>query len=209
MRLLLSGGGRDVAAADQFFASQIDLNRTVLYVPVAQDEAEVSYADCLEQFARKYAWYGITKIDMGTDLKQVTIGDAYTAIYIGGGNTFKLLKEVRESGFDAQLADFLHRGGFVYGSSAGSIIFGRDILPTTYEDENAVGFGDSKGLNLVKGYDICCHYGDAESRQYKRSRIQAFAGQSQGTIALPDDCAVFVEKDTLSFLGSGAVLFDR
>lgn len=209
MRLLLSGGGGNVPATDQFFASQIDLDKKVLYIPVAQDESEVSYAECLERFLCKYAQYGVTNIEMCTDLKRAAIGEEYTAIYIGGGNTFKLLKEIRESGFDAYIVDFLNRGGFVYGSSAGSIIFGRDILPTTYEDENDVGFHDSKGLNLVKGYDICCHYGDEEARQYKRNRIQAYAAQSQGTIALPDECAIFVEDDTISFIGSGAVLFDR
>ena len=95
----------------------------------------------------------------------------------------------------------------MYGSSAGSIIFGRDIIGTTYEDENNVGLSDSKGLNLVKGFDICCHYRDEDSKNYKRNRILKFSAQSSGTIALPDDCAILVDDNTISFIGNGIVMF--
>lgn len=205
MKLLLSGGGQNVASLDTLFAAHIDARRTVLYLPVAQEATD--YAQCLEGFKRIYAPYGITRIEMCADLRQVILNDRYTAIYLDGGNTFKLLKEVKESGFDEKMVAFLRQGGFVYGRSAGSIIFGRDILPTTYEDENEVQLQDSTGLNLAGGFDICCHYGDEASRRYKRDRILALSGRSQGTIALPDDCGIFVEDETISFIGSGAVLF--
>jgi dipeptidase E len=208
MKLLLSGGNAEgVVTLDEFFASQIDLSRTVLYVPVA--DKETNYDQRFEWFKRTYNKYGIFNIEMCIDLNKAVISDIYTAIYIGGGNTFKLLKEIKESGFDKKLIDFINRGGFVYGLSAGSIIFSEDITSTTYDSENTIGFEDSTGLNLVKGFNICCHYGngDYDNTNYKRNRIQEYSAQSYGTIALPDGCAAYIQDDTITFMGSGVLLF--
>jgi len=46
----------------------------------------------------------------------------YDTVYIGGGDTFKLLKLIRESGFDEKLLRYYKSGGAIYGGSAGAII---------------------------------------------------------------------------------------
>jgi peptidase E len=90
MKLLLSGGNAEgVVTLDEFFASQIDLSRTVLYVPVA--DKETNYDQRFEWFKRTYNKYGIVNIEMCIDLNKAVISDKYTAIYIGGGNTFNLM----------------------------------------------------------------------------------------------------------------------
>ena len=210
MKLLLSGGGAPdrVVHMDNFFISKIDLQKTVLYIPVAWED-DPTYTECLNWFRKTYLPYGITKIEMCTDLNAVLDLEQYTAVFIGGGNTFKLLKEIRDSKFDEKLMNYLINGGFVYGGSAGSIIFGKDIIGTTYGDENNVGLVNTKGFNLVKGYNICCHYGDGDeaNTKYKRDRIYAYSEPSDVTIALPEACAVYVEENTITFLGNGAILF--
>ena len=108
-------------------------------------------------------------------------------------------------GFDKKIIAYLDQAGFVYGHSAGSIIFGNDIISTTYDTENIVGLDDSKGINLVKGFDICCHY--SSDREYKRKRIQEHSTQSQGVIALSDGCGLFVSDEEITFIGSGIVIF--
>jgi len=62
---------------------------------------------------------------------------------------------------------------------------------------------------LVKGYNICCHYGNGDevNTKYKRDRIKVYSAPSDVTIALPEDCAVYVEKETITFLGSGIMMF--
>lgn len=99
MRLLLSGGGSAAALMDTFFASHIDLEKAILYIPAATDESERPYKQCLKDFQRRYAWYGITKVEMCTDLSCAAADDSYTAMYIDGGNTYKFLQEIRESNF--------------------------------------------------------------------------------------------------------------
>jgi dipeptidase E len=96
----------------------------------------------------------------------------YAAVYIGGGNTFKLLKEFKESRFDKKLTDYLRSGGFVYGGSAGAIVLGKTIKPAGYFDENKVGLTDLTGLNMLGGWDVFCHYSERDGtyiRDYKNN----------------------------------------
>lgn len=210
MRLLLSGGGspEHVVHVDKFFVSQIDLQKPVLYIPVAGED-DPTYKEYFDWFTKTYQPLGINNIEMCVDLDLVSNLDQYSAVFIGGGNTFKLLKEIKDSQFDKKLMDYLNNGGFVYGTSAGSIIFGKDIVSTTYDDENNVGLEDSKGFNLVKGFNICCHYGDGDeaNTKYKENRIQEYSAPSDVTIALPGNCAIYIENERITFLGSGAIMF--
>ena len=160
MRLLLSGGGGPecVVPLDECFASQIDLMETVLYIPIAMEPHVFTYEECFGWFGRTYKPYGIVNFEMCTDLTSVTDLGRYTAVFIGGGNTFKLMKAMRESGFDRKLTDYIHQGGFVYGGSAGAIIFGKTIRTAEHCDPNRVGLTDSSGLDLLDGRDVWVHY---------------------------------------------------
>lgn len=166
MRLILSGGGspEKVIPIDGLFVSQIDTEQTVLYIPVAMERHMFSYDECLEWFRKTYGPYGIKYIEMCTDLKSANLrGKQYTAIFVGGGNTFKLLKEIKESGFDLELARYLSNNGLLYGGSAGAMICGKTIQPASYLDINNLELADLTGLDLVGGKDIFCHYNDGKS----------------------------------------------
>jgi dipeptidase E len=79
-----------------------------------------------------------------------------SGIYIGGGDTVKLLKEVRETHFDKYLRDVAQSGIPIYGGSAGAIILGDDIR--TAPEAKHLTKSEAKGLNIIKGYSIVCHY---------------------------------------------------
>jgi len=159
MKLLLSGGGapQNVVALDKLFVSMINMQETVLYIPVAWENTP-TYAGCFNWFKETYNSYGIMNLEMCVNLNHITDLSRFTAIFIGGGNTFKLLKEIKESRFDKKLMDYLNGGGFVYGGSAGAIIFGNTIKSAEYADDNNVGLTDLSGFNLVGGRDVFCHY---------------------------------------------------
>ncbi|MCL2860143.1 MAG: Type 1 glutamine amidotransferase-like domain-containing protein [Oscillospiraceae bacterium] len=167
MRLLLSGGGNpyQVKELDKLFAKTTNINNKILYVPIAIDT--ISYNDCYDWFKNTYSNYGIKNVDMITSLKNTKL-DKYEAIFISGGNTFKLLKEIKESSFDTKLINYLNNGGFVYGGSAGAIIFGKTIKTAFHLDENTVGLTNFNGLNLLKGKDIWCHYEPKDNEIIKK-----------------------------------------
>ena len=93
MKLLLAGGGEpeQVKALDEFFANYVGEGK-ILYIPVAMDK--IPYDECEMWFRKTYLQYKLHNIDVCTDLKNAPNLDEYKAIFIGGGNTFKLLKEI-------------------------------------------------------------------------------------------------------------------
>ena len=198
MKLLLSGGGNPEAVVplDKLFASQIDLSKPVLYIPVAMEAHVYSYDECFAWFKETYRPYGIVNADVCTDLSLAQDINQYTAIFIGGGNTFKLLKEIKDTGFDKKLLEYLNNGGFVYGSSAGAIIFGESIKPCEYgafSDINHVGLIDLSGLNLAGGKDVFCHHSDEDNHIIKDYHNDAFV--------LYDESGLFINDDKIEAVG--------
>jgi len=164
MKLLLSGGGAN-KFLDEYFISQIDLKGTVLFIPIAWDESFSPYNHCFDHFSNIYNHYGIKNIEMCTNLFSIPNLNEYTAIYFEGGNTFKLLKAIKESKFDLKIIEYLDNNGIIYGFSAGAIIFGNSIECAYFNDDNDVELKDLNGLNLVNGKDIFCHYSENDNEE--------------------------------------------
>jgi dipeptidase E len=119
-------------------------------------------------------------------------------IFVDGGNTFYLLKYVRESGFDVLVNDFLERGGIYVGVSAGSVIAGINIEPSGWKhaDKNIVGLKDLAGMKLVP-FAITPHYGD----EFTLSVKEAVEGVTYPVVALTDKQAVVVDGDNMEIVG--------
>lgn len=94
MKLLLIGATypEDVEHSDKLFRNQIDYNKAMLYIPVAGETHSFSYSRSFDWFKKRF---GINKMEMCTELNSAENLNQYTALYIGGGNTFKLLKEIK------------------------------------------------------------------------------------------------------------------
>lgn len=161
-RLLLAGGGdaHQSEPIDQLLASWVGANGRLLYIPVAMRSMGISFPDCWAWFTSVFEPLGCADITMWTDLAahQPEALSEFTAVYIGGGNTYSLLAELRDSGFDVGLRDYVAQGGIVYGGSAGAIILGGDIATCAHIDSNDVGLTDTSGLDLVQGHHMWVHY---------------------------------------------------
>jgi dipeptidase E len=95
MRIIFAGGGgaSDSVPLDELFA-RWTAHGTVLYWPFASHTPPET---CLEWFKSTYAPLGVQEIVMWRSLDEMegVDLDAYSGIYIGGGNTFSLLESVR------------------------------------------------------------------------------------------------------------------
>ncbi len=76
--------------------------------------------------------------------------EGFDVIYVCGGNTFYLLKKVRESGFDKKIIEFLKKDKIYVGVSAGSILVGPSTETAIPFDVNDSNITDFTGLNLTK-----------------------------------------------------------
>lgn len=121
-------------------------------------------------------------------------------IFVNGGNTFYLLKWVRESGFDRVLPHFLRRGGLYVGVSAGSYIACPTIEQATWkhQDRNRVGITDFTALGLVP-FLITAHF----EEKYLAVVDSVAKRTKYPIVALSDKQAVLVQGKRVKVIGDG------
>ncbi len=126
----------------------------------------------------------------------------FEIIHVNGGNTFYLLLQVRKSGFDKFIKNFIEKGGIYMGSSAGSILAAPDIYPTSkidtkiYEEE----LKTFEGLNLVN-FTVFPHWGSSHFRElYLNHRLDLAYDKGRKIILLADTEYIIVEDDMLKII---------
>jgi dipeptidase E len=124
-------------------------------------------------------------------------------IYVQGGNTFYLLKWVRESGFDKVAKELIEKGVIYIGVSAGTIISGPNIDTAWWKygdpaDRNEVGLKDFTGLNLVP-FLTAVHIKESDIGVIRKYAAKG----SFKVMALTDDQAILVQDDKYKLVGKG------
>lgn len=152
-------------------------------------------------------------IEAGFDIEDIDIEDKNEnelrellkdkdVITVQGGNTFYLLKTVRESGFDIVIKELLAQGKIYIGVSAGSIIAGPDITVAGYGgdtwDKNEVGLTDLAGMNFVD-FAISPHVNNKELSILKKMQTEV----DYKIRALTNDQAFLVKDGKVSLVGHG------
>lgn len=198
-QLFLAGGGGkfDSVKIDERFANALDKKTPLAYIPNAI--CKKPYSECLNWLRDVFCPFGVVEIEMWSDLKKAATADMsfISGLYIGGGDTTKLLFEIYDAGFDKQLREICERGLPIYGGSAGAIILGQTILTAP----EAKGFLETKakGLGLVDGFSIYCHY---DGRKDLKS-----LSKSLGTkiIAIPEKSGVSLTDKSFEVVGYESV----
>jgi dipeptidase E len=210
MKLFLGGGGgsADSIELDKKFVASLDLSKPLLYIPIATNTAKYPYSGCVAWLSSVLGPLGVKDIVMWTeeDLKAKTKEEfaQFSGIYIGGGNTYKLLKELKEFGTFDILSTLAKEDVSIYGGSAGAIILAKTIIPAGFLDENKVGLTDFSALNLVHGHDIWCHYTGTEDDSIM-DYIKKF--NLQKIVAIPEDAGLIVSEKEIEEVGPGKVKF--
>jgi dipeptidase E len=194
VRIILGGGGSadDERPLHETFAGWIGPRGSVLYWPVALRDIR-TFESCLSWMTGSFEPLGITDIHMWTSLSghRESELDRFDGVYIGGGNTYSLLAELRESGFDRHLSSHARRGKAVYGGSAGAAVLGRDIRTVAHMDQNQVGLTDTSGLDLAGGYAIWVHHTPADD-----GLVHSFVERYRMPVLALSERAGFVIEDS-------------
>jgi dipeptidase E len=80
-------------------------------------------------------------------------------VYVCGGNTFYLLRKLKESGYFTKIQKWANDGLLYVGASAGSVIATPDINYILCMDVNDCGLEDTSGLSFVSA-SVIPHYTD-------------------------------------------------
>lgn len=202
IQLILSGGGdaQQSKNLDKFFVSLLDKNKPLLYIPIAM-KYKRNLSACLDWLKSSLNSLRVDKIVMWENVTNKKLEDLakFSGIYVGGGNTFSLLKDMKESKFLDILRKYIQSGGIVYGGSAGAIMLGKDVI--TAKDENIVNLKDTASLDFIKGYSIVCHYFPDKHQDF----VKALLKKGLKIIALTEGSGIYVHKDKIFTKGIGKV----
>ena len=195
--LFLGGGGSEIDSSllDAFFAKKVkQKGGRVLYIPEAL-RGDRDFAECLEWFRGVFDKFGlkIKMLNSLVGLSQKGLSE-YDAIYIGGGNTYYLLSEMKKTGADAAISGFAASGGLIYGGSAGAIILGEDI--STSPDHNKDS-SDFSGLSLLKGFAVWPHYTSSDEPAIAKYLMM----HKLKVLALPERSGAYIRDGNLLVLG--------
>lgn len=176
---------------------------SMTFIPASSWRMREQFAEFFGDFKR----FGVKKtlclpVDepvSARDLKQALASDV---IYLGGGNTFNFLKQLRGKGLLPQLRSYAKDGGVLAGLSAGAILLTPNIrmagIPKRTADVNEVGLKNEQALGLVK-FEFHPHY---TKRRWENAEISKYAKKlSYPVYACPDGSGIVIEAGRTSFIG--------
>lgn len=144
--------------------------------------------DSLELISKKYTQKELEDKILKTDI-----------IYVGGGNTLKMMKIWRKLGVDVLLEKAMKRGVVLSGLSAGSICWFQ------YGNSDSARFGKNKKVSMirVKGVNLipalhCPHYDIEKGRE--KSLKEMMKKTSGVAIAIDNCCAIEIIGDEYRIL---------
>lgn len=215
MKLFLNGGGcgNQTLLAYREINKIINHNKPVLYIPLAMDEEDHPYDSCYEWIKEEISTIHISKIEMVRSFEELVEKnlDDYSLIYIGGGNTYKLLNGIKKTKTYDKLKKYLLNDGIIYGSSAGSVIFGKSIDIIGIMDKNEINLTDTKGFNCLNNVSIFVHYTNYKSRLSKEENknltekytnfITKYTSSNEKVIAIPEEDTIFFDGKNIKVIG--------
>ena len=219
MRLILNGGGSDeqVKASYEIFARELKGGK-VLYIPLAWPYGNME--ECINWFRGEMVPFNITDIEQVLHPQDITEEKLkeVSGVFIGGGNTYQLLKGLKETNAFENLKNYIMKGGLVMGGSAGALIFSEcidtclkdDLVIKSCNDENKVGLLDTKGFNLINGYSILPHYKKLpEQYDNIQKRVDKLLALGYKLICLPEETSIWINGDNAQIIGEKpAEIFD-
>lgn len=213
MNLILNGGGcgNQVKESYKLFADLVKGGK-VVYIPLAWNHG--SYKGCLEFLSNELKHYGITNIDLITNAKQITRKklDEAKGVFIGGGNTYKLLKMLKNTSAFKNIQHYMEKeDSVIMGGSAGALIFGKSI--DTCKDDglniknicdiNEVNLTDTRGFNVLNDYSLIVHYQKLKAQiPQTQLRINRLLKEGNKLICLPEETSLYVHNNEFKFIGS-------
>ncbi len=143
---------------DSIFPKEIN-NRVLAYMPSAGIKATPQkYIDEWKMMARDFnAKFNLIDNTSSNDKEKILQSNI---LVISGGNTFTLLDNLRKSGLDKTIKEFVDKSEFsIAGFSAGAIILTPTIAICNLPgfDVNNVGLEDLTGLGVVN-FEVFPHY---------------------------------------------------
>jgi len=201
--LILTSSGQFITAhnIDNFLPKKITDCKIAYIITASKKVNDESYVERHRQKMNELN-FSYTEIDIAgkneEELKKAL--DGHDIIVVEGGNTFYLLKAVRESGFANVVKELIEKGVVYIGSSAGSYIACPSIIMATWSTR---GF-DRCGITDYTAMDLVPFLIKAHHTPDKLELLKEKANDLQYPMrVLNDDQAVLIRDGEVQLLGGG------
>lgn len=200
MSLFLTGGGDQeyFKNLDRIFIDSLPENAFIGILPQAADDP----TDVLERIKQDFSHKKINNFQLLLN-DQIEITQ-FDAIMIEGGNTFKLIQEIRETNFFSMLKKFYQSGKSIYADSAGAIMLGSDIQTAFLgddADEDHLKLQDYRGIDLLSSWAIHAH---ATSDEFDDLNDLLF-DKANPILALAEETGIYIKENELTVYGKEAL----
>jgi dipeptidase E len=208
MKIIVAIGGGETLEANTVINKRIvELSNkkepNLLFIPTASGDS-VSYFDKLNdhfsQFGCQCDALYLIKEKPTKEIITAKISNA-DIIYVGGGNTFRMMKIWRKTGVDILLKEAYERGKVLCGISAGSICWFKCGNSDSRRFNNPkADLVKVAGLNLVNALH-CPHY---DSEADRKPDLKKMMRKTYGIVAIAlDDCsAIEILDDTYRIIST-------
>lgn len=149
----------------------------VTFIPTASIHEEVTFYIDEDKKALENLGLIVDELEISTATEDEIASKirANDYIYISGGNTFFLLKELKRTGTDKILIEQINAGKLYIGESAGSIILSPNIeYVKEMDDYKAVTLESYDSLNLISFYPLP-HYKDFPFQECTEKIVSKFS----------------------------------
>lgn len=220
MKLILCGGGNGKGLIKGYkkFAEFVK-DKMVLFIPIASEN--IDFDLCYKRFKNEMKIVGVTNIYMVRDSKEITkdVIDKVGGVFVGDGNVFKLLHELKTAVAYKVLENYLLNdpNSVFMGVGAGAVICGKNVLTAVGDelnlhkalDQNKAGVGDFDGFNLLDDISVFVHYKKNffTIRKIKK-RIKKLCMSGENLLCLPEKTCFVAEDENCFALGKLAEYFD-
>lgn len=202
MAIYLTGGGdqENFVALDGHFIDSLPDKAKILILPQASEEDE--YEDVLERIEQCFEHKKIESFELAYEPANMSWEELekFDAIMIEGGNTFKLISEIRESSFFDLLKKFAQNNKIIYADSAGAILLGSDVKTAFLGedgDEDHQRLQDYRGLDIIEPWAVHAHYESDDLDDLENLLYDA----GNPIIALAEPAGVLIEDGKIISLG--------
>lgn len=179
----------------------------LLFIPTANSDSENDVEAIEEVYGKKLG----CKVDSllllrgkpsSKEIKEKIL--SADIIYVGGGNTLKMMELWRRLGVDKLLKSAHNKGAILCGISAGAICwfeYGHSDSMSFYHPDNW-DYIRTKGMGLLKGL-LCPHF-DGETRGIKRKKSFSQMVEKVGGlgIAIDNHAAIIFRNDSYKVINS-------
>ena len=197
--LLTSTGLENKMVAEKFIAlvPKPIKELKILFVPTASrtDDEKVFVRKSLNELLS----VGINKDNIvwfdADDVSTYFNDSEFDCIYVCGGNAFYLLKKLKENNYFSRIKEFVNKGLFYVGISAGSVIATSDINYILCMDENDCKLDDTAGLSFLSSA-LIPHYNEEFS-----DTVSLLMNNGKEVVTISDNQAVVILGEKIEKIG--------